>query len=238
VTFPLSAKARQFPRHIFMMTKPKLALKASLLPNRKLPSKKPGANGSPARSATPTTAAATSLRAGVVGICRDCERKQERQAVVEWAQKLLAAPQEFLILDTETTGLEQPDICAVAVLSGTGEEMLLDTLVKPNVPVEPGARAVHGISDEQLAAAPGWAEVYPKLRRACRGRKLIMYNAAFDPRALKTVCELSGVEWKGLGRGGECLMEMYAQYAGDWSDYHESYKYQPLPGGDHTALGD
>jgi DNA polymerase III epsilon subunit-like protein len=90
--------------------------------------------------------------------------------------------------------------------------VLLDTLVKPNVPVEPGARAVHGISDEQLAAAPGWASVYPKLRRVCRGRKLIMYNAAFDLRALKTTCELSSVEWKGLGRSGECLMEMYAQF--------------------------
>jgi DNA polymerase III subunit epsilon len=126
----------------------------------------------------------------------------------------------------------------VVVLSGTGEEVLLDTLIKPNLSVEPGARAVHHITDEQLAAAPSWAVVYPKLRRACRGRQLIMYNAAFDLQALKTTCELSGVEWKGLGRSGECLMEMYAQYAGDWSDYHDCYKYQPLPGGDHTALGD
>jgi DNA polymerase III subunit epsilon len=172
------------------------------------------------------------------GICHDCERKLERRVVVEWAHKLLSSePEQFCIIDTETTGLKQPDICSIAVVSGTGE-VLFDTLVKPNVPVEPGARAVHGIKDAQLADAPGWATVYPKLRRMCRGRKLIMYKAAFDLRAMKTACELAGVQWKGFGRSGECLMEMYAQFVGDWSEYHESYRYQPLPGGDHTALGD
>lgn len=32
-------------------------------------------------------------------------------------------------------------------------------------------------------------------------------------------------------------MERYAEYYGDWNDYHESYRWQPLNGG-HRALGD
>ena len=35
-----------------------------------------------------------------------------------------------------------------------------------------------------------------------------------------------------------CCMEMYAQLIGDWSDYFHSYRWQPLPGGNHTARGD
>jgi hypothetical protein len=34
-----------------------------------------------------------------------------------------------------------------------------------------------------------------------------------------------------------CLMTLYAAYVGDWSDYWESYRWQPLNGG-HRALED
>jgi DNA polymerase III subunit epsilon len=169
-------------------------------------------------------------------LCWDCQFKIDRVAASEWAKNILENPSDYCILDTETTGLGTPDVCAVAVIDLTGE-VLLNTLVKPKRPVEEGAREVHGITDEQLADAPGWAAVYPQVKKACRGRKVITYNAEFDFRAMKTACEFAGVEWKGLGRGGECAMEMYSQFVGEWSYYHESYRFQAL-GGDHTALGD
>jgi DNA polymerase III subunit epsilon len=173
----------------------------------------------------------------VGGVCRFCERQEDRVNAISWAQNLLASPSDYCILDTETTGLDTPDICSIAIIDLTGE-VLLDTLVKPTLPVEDSARLVHGITDEQLAAAPGWAEVYQQVRKACRGRKIIMYNADFDWRALKTACDLASIEWRGLGKAGTCAMEMYAQFEGEWHDYHESYKLQPLPGATHTALGD
>jgi DNA polymerase III subunit epsilon len=173
----------------------------------------------------------------VGGVCRFCERLEDRASAIAWAKEILAAPSDYCILDTETTGLDTPDVCAIAIIDLSGS-ILLNTLVKPTIAVEESARQIHGISDEQLAVAPGWSEVYLQVRKACRGRKIIMYNAAFDWRALKTACELSGVEWRGLGKAGTCAMEMYAQFYGEWSDYHESYRYQPLPGGTHTALGD
>lgn len=33
-------------------------------------------------------------------------------------------------------------------------------------------------------------------------------------------------------------MLKYAQWYGEYSEYWGDYKWQPLPGGDHTALGD
>jgi DNA polymerase III epsilon subunit-like protein len=51
-------------------------------------------------------------------------------------------------LRTQRAALDREDV-------STGET-LLDTLVKPEgVPVEPGARALHRITNAELAAAPG-----------------------------------------------------------------------------------
>jgi DNA polymerase-3 subunit epsilon len=33
-------------------------------------------------------------------------------------------------------------------------------------------------------------------------------------------------------------MQWYSQWVGEWNDYHQDYKWQRLPGGDHSALGD
>jgi hypothetical protein len=35
-----------------------------------------------------------------------------------------------------------------------------------------------------------------------------------------------------------CAMKRYAAFVGEWSERYEDYAYQPLPGGDHRALGD
>lgn len=36
----------------------------------------------------------------------------------------------------------------------------------------------------------------------------------------------------------DCAMLPYSAYIGDWDDYLKSYKWQKLPGGDHSAIGD
>jgi DNA polymerase-3 subunit epsilon len=33
-------------------------------------------------------------------------------------------------------------------------------------------------------------------------------------------------------------MLQYARFIGEWNSYYNSYKWQKLDGGDHTALGD
>lgn len=35
-----------------------------------------------------------------------------------------------------------------------------------------------------------------------------------------------------------CAMQWYSQWVGEWNDYHGNYKWQKLPGGNHTAYGD
>jgi DNA polymerase III subunit epsilon len=42
-----------------------------------------------------------------------------------------------------------------------------------------------------------------------------------------------------LGRASyECAMLAYSDWIGNWNEYHGNNRWQRLPGGDHTALGD
>jgi DNA polymerase-3 subunit epsilon len=116
--------------------------------------------------------------------------------------------------------------------------------MKPRAPVEDGATAVHGISAEDLKDAPPAAEVLPKLREALQERRVVVYNADFDGMALHNSLVTAVLHDPTLGAADymrnrwECAMERYAEFVGDLSEYHGSYRWQRLPGGDHTALGD
>lgn len=33
-------------------------------------------------------------------------------------------------------------------------------------------------------------------------------------------------------------MQWYSQFVGDWNDYYNNYRWQKLPSGDHSAIGD
>lgn len=78
---------------------------------------------------------------------------------------------ETIVLDTETTGLKAPKACQIAYigLSKSPQELLEEDgllrkenhtvfkqLYNPGKPIEAGAFAVHGISDEQVKNCPDW----------------------------------------------------------------------------------
>jgi DNA polymerase III subunit epsilon len=78
----------------------------------------------------------------------------------QWARELLA--REFVILDTETTGIKEPEICQIAIIDHNANT-LLNTLVRPNKPIESQAQSVHGISNESVKNAPTFREIYPEI---------------------------------------------------------------------------
>jgi hypothetical protein len=97
-------------------------------------------------------------------------------AAVRWARAMLE-PGAAVILDTETTDLFDAAIVEIAVIDACTGATLLDTLVRADRPIQPGARAVHGISDADLADAPVWADVLPKLLAVTENRQVLCYNA-------------------------------------------------------------
>lgn len=161
-----------------------------------------------------------------------------RAGAIQWARDRLQRP--FLILDTETTGLDtgHNEIIEIAVLSSTGDTRL-DMRIRPAYPdrMEAGAMLAHGISMESLRDCPPFKQVYPHIRDALNGSPVVVYNAAYDGRMLAGDCQRDNIpapDW----RAWECAMQQYARFVGEWNDYHQSFRWQKLPGGDHSALGD
>ena len=68
-----------------------------------------------------------------------------------------------------------------------------------------------------------------------QGKKALIYNASFDTTMLVQTSRRYGIEVRGKS---ECVMEWYAAYFGEWSQYYRNFRWQPLPGSVHSALGD
>ncbi len=160
------------------------------------------------------------------------------RAAAQWARSLLTS-KDFVVLDSETTGLSSPvDFVQIAVVSAQ-RETLFDSLLKPSCRIEPAAKAVHGHTTESLSGAPCFFEVYPDLLDVLYGRKVIVYNASYDRRVWDESVKRLGA--RGALAGGlpswECAMRQYARFVGERTK-RGGYRNQKLTGGDHTALGD
>ena len=149
---------------------------------------------------------------------------------------------DWAVLDTETTGLDDwAEVIQVAVVTPDGSTAL-DTLVRPRRYIPADATAIHGITNEMVAVAPPFEEIYPRLSSVIDHRTIIAYNAAFDRRvlaqtALVTEIRLPLLVW-------ECAMERYAQFVGQRSPRRGGYVWQKLPrkaeyrGKKHQAVDD
>lgn len=172
-----------------------------------------------------------------------------QQMASSWALDLLNRD-DWIILDTETTGMgRNAEIVQIATLDPGGTSAW-DSYVKPTVPIEPGATAVHKITDDMVATAPTFDAILPELLKQVGCRDVIIYGAAFDLRliqqsahAVNIYLEFPYNQFHGcrvFNNGGliQCLMLQYAQFCGEWNPKHEEYQWQKLPGADHTAPGD
>lgn len=136
---------------------------------------------------------------------------------------------EYVVLDTETTGLNRGEIVQLAVVGSSGQ-VLMDTLVKPVVSIPPDATRIHGITDDMVADAPGFADILPQLQPLLTGTNVVVYNATYDRKMLHQSAEVAGLEkvdWKALSRWW-CAMEAFAEIYHDWNSYRHNYRWQKL----------
>src|SRR5271157_1536144 len=91
-----------------------------------------------------------------------------------------------VVLDTETTGLEvdrQHRIIEIGCLELNHRRLTgrsFHRYVNPERDIEQGALAVHGLTREQLAKEPTFAEIHAELLDFVRDAELIIHNAPFD----------------------------------------------------------
>jgi len=164
--------------------------------------------------------------------------KRDKASAVAWARDVMKQQKEYVVLDLETTGLGRTDeMVQIAVMDLRGN-VRLDELVNPTKAwMSRAAEAVHGISMDDLKGCPTFKDLTEKLRRAIADRNIITYNADFDKRIYEQTHYAAGGGFMPKGRW-ECAMKQYAKYVGEWDTWHDDYKWLPLPGGDHSAVGD
>ena len=91
-----------------------------------------------------------------------------------------------VVLDTETTGLEvdrQHRIIEIGCLELNHRRLTgrsFHRYVNPERDIDEGALAVHGLTREQLAKEPTFAEIHVELLDFVRDAELIIHNAPFD----------------------------------------------------------
>lgn len=132
---------------------------------------------------------------------------------------------KYIVLDTETTGLNAADdeILQVSIIDNEGA-VLFDSYIKPTQHTEwAEAERIHHITPEMVADAPTIAEVMPEINDILnRYDKIIGYNLKFD----KAFLENNGAEF--LSTEYADVMKMFAPIYGEWNDQRGSYKWQKL----------
>jgi DNA polymerase III alpha subunit (gram-positive type) len=105
----------------------------------------------------------------------------------------------FVAIDTETTGLDPRadalvSVAAIPFVEGRPRlEAAVDRLVDPRRPIPEAARAIHGITDDDVRAAPPAEAVLPELLAACASRPLVAHTAWFDVTLINRAAARAGL---------------------------------------------
>jgi DNA polymerase-3 subunit epsilon len=91
-----------------------------------------------------------------------------------------------VVLDTETTGLEVEqqhrviEIGCVELFNRRLTGRRFHRYLNPERDIDEGARAVHGLSREQLSKEPTFAQIHAEFLEFVRDAELVIHNAPFD----------------------------------------------------------
>jgi len=137
-----------------------------------------------------------------------------------WAR--LLDREDVLILDTETTGLKGDiEIVEIGIINTKGD-VLLHRYSMPKGEINPCAQAKHGLSRDVLLQnqAPSWPEIHAEVSQVLSAAAgVIIYNAAFDRRALASTARLNNLILPPIRT--HCAMLLYARHR---SIFHPLYK--------------
>ena len=132
-----------------------------------------------------------------------------------WAHHLVQRD-DWLVIDVETTGVDENAEIVEAAVVGPGGDTLFDAVIRPREPPDPAASWVHGLSAEALHSADPYELVHGVLKALLTGRLVVAYNAAFDRQALNHTCQMAGLP--PIGCTWDCAMLRYEQ----WRGFHAS----------------
>jgi DNA polymerase III epsilon subunit-like protein len=143
----------------------------------------------------------------------------------EMARTLIA--QKPVYIDTETTGLEKDDeVVEISIIDSDGTR-LFSSLVKPSRPIPAAAQQIHHISDKEVASAPAWPILWPRIRSFLYSRPVAAYNAPFDYRMMQQSHARYRLPWRDNLNMVDVL-PIYSDYRAVWDPTRRSMKYFKL----------
>lgn len=174
---------------------------------------------------------------------RQLSPQQHRRMAAEWARAVLDAHHDWLLVDTETTGLSSADQVVELAIAKVGRhfgqwklEPLLVQRMRPSVPISFSAEQIHGIKNSDVRNCPTFRDVAGNVRALMQGRRLLAWNAPFDRAALNRTATSWQTAPVAESQAWHCAMRAHAVWAGQPGN-RMLYRYHKLDG-DHTAMGD
>lgn len=150
---------------------------------------------------------------------------------------------DWAVADTETTGTGIADqICELAIVRPN--RVAFSRMLRPTVPISPGATDKHGITNEMVAGLPTFGEVQSEIMKSFEPvdsdelpiTRLLWYNGEFDIRLKRQTAFAHRVpdpKWPEYIE----VMERVGVWCGSWNAREESWRWPKLEGG-HRAQGD
>ncbi len=150
---------------------------------------------------------------------------------------------EFIVLDTETTGIgKQAEVCEIAIVDFRSGDVLLNTLIQPKnldgYEVSK-AREINGISQADLLFAPTLFTVWPEVLRILQSKHVTVFNADFDLKMVRNSAQKWGVDVPPFA--ATCLMKLVTAFLSldYWLSLDEAAEYFGIATNSrHRALGD
>lgn len=146
--------------------------------------------------------------------------------VLQRARQIVAYDPIFM--DTETTGLSSEDVVIEIGVVNLAGEVLFESFVKPPIPIPPDSIAVHGITEEMVANALSWKDLWEELRGVLAGRFVGIYNAEFDLRMMKQTHQRYWLDWQLDDKYFFCVMKLYAAFYGQLGKGGRGYRFHKL----------
>jgi DNA polymerase III epsilon subunit family exonuclease len=107
----------------------------------------------------------------------------------------------MLVLDTETTGLDVNDdrVVSIGAVRMVGERVFRHVtfyqLCAPGRAIPSAATRVHHITDDDVADAPEFSDIWQSCVPLIEGSVVVGYNIPFDISMLRHECRRAGLEW-------------------------------------------
>lgn len=152
--------------------------------------------------------------------------KQIKANIAEYDAR---CPDGILFFDTETTGLDYDDRVIHLCIVGDDKTVIVDTLINTRKKIHPKARAVHGLTNNDLKGYPTFAQIQHIVMPFLAKHEIWSYNIDYDLHMILNSCT-SAYHTKGIPHFKKigCLMEWFAEFYGDWNDYYCSYTWKKL----------